>query len=154
MERSQHSIAGDIVDLVRKLLSACIDQLSQKISGTLALMDLLFQLTRVGALLGRRIYVLGIRQHLTKIEIQATKLGELHFHNGNPLGTSCLPCSKKPNFSFREQSGRYFFASSLRGIPLIEVKSFVHPSALDDGAEWRRGHRKLGTAGWNHNKNY
>ena len=26
---------------------------------------------------------------------------------------------------------------SLRGIPLIEVKSFVHPSALDDGAEWR-----------------
>ena len=23
-----------------------------------------------------------------------------------------------------------------RGIPLIEVKSFVHPFALDDGAEW------------------
>ena len=97
-------------------------------------MDLLFQLTRVGALLGRRIYVSGIRQHLIKVVIQANKLGEYHFQSGNPLGTSS---TKKSNFSLGEQSVRYFLPlPSVRGIPLIEVKSFVHPFALDDGAEW------------------
>ena len=63
-ESSVSFLLGQFDSIVESLLLA-----HREIGGTLALMDLLFQLTRVGALWGRRIYVLGIRQHLIKMMI-------------------------------------------------------------------------------------
>ena len=50
-ESSVSFLLGQFDSIFKSLLSA-----HREIGGTLALMDLLFQLTRVGALLGRRIY--------------------------------------------------------------------------------------------------